>query len=120
QPFRHHVILKGRGKEEVLMGTFDRCALIQGVLCTQVYEERKDELGKLQASSWQMRMADGSIVPLAGVWAGKVEIGGLEVCMRLEVFNSGGNWEMLVGKPMLRQLKVVQDYAKDVVTIKLG
>ncbi|TFK18540.1 hypothetical protein FA15DRAFT_549198, partial [Coprinopsis marcescibilis] len=74
-------------------------------------------LGALQVSKCQMRMADGSIVPSKGVWAGKADVGGAEVCVRLEVFDSRGNWEMLVGKPMLRQLKAVQDYAGDVVTI---
>ena len=63
-------------------------------------------------------MADGNIVKPKAVWEGRMEIGGVEVLGSFEVFESGGSWEFLLGKPLLRALHAIHDYTGDTVTIE--
>ena len=62
-------------------------------------------------------MADGSLIEPLAVWEGKMEIAGVEVHGAFEVFDSGGNWEILFGKPLLKAFKAIHDYTSDIVTI---
>ena len=47
-------------------------------------------------------MGNGVIVPSEAVWWGKMQLGNVSVEGKFEVFNSGGSWAFLLGKPMLR------------------
>jgi hypothetical protein len=63
-------------------------------------------------------MADGSIVSLTAVWHGKIEIKGVQVQGSFKVFKSGGNWEFLLGRPLLAAFHAVHEYTNDTITIK--
>lgn len=41
----------------------------------------------------------------------------MQACVELKVFDGGGGWEVLIGKPLLRALKAVHDYEQDTVTV---
>ena len=45
---------------------------------------------------------------------------GIEVEGELEVFESGGQWDLLFGKPLLEKYKAIHDYGKDTIVIKKG
>ena len=64
-------------------------------------------------------MANGIIVPLQGVWKGVLELGGLRSVGEFEVFESGGSWEFLFGKPLLRHFKVLHNFGMHMVTIQV-
>ena len=68
----------------------------------------KHRLGYCKPSPRWLRMADGSVVKPKAVWEGKMEIGGVQVFGSFEVFESGGNWEFLLGKPLLTALHAVR------------
>ncbi|KAH8797171.1 hypothetical protein DL96DRAFT_1565743 [Flagelloscypha sp. PMI_526] len=46
-----------------------------------------------------------------------MEFGGIEKEVELEVFNSGGGWNILIGKPILEKLQAVHDYEHDIIII---
>ncbi|KAL0562950.1 hypothetical protein V5O48_019129, partial [Marasmius crinis-equi] len=67
-----------------------------------------------------MRMADGALVPGIASWNGTVRVKGLEVESSLEVFDSGGQWEVLFGKPLLEKFKAVHDFEKEELVVRKG
>jgi hypothetical protein len=62
-------------------------------------------------------MANGTIVPSRAVWKGDVEIAGVRAQGVFEVFDSGGGWKFLFGKPMLHGFKAIHNYETDQVDI---
>src|SRR5882757_148268 len=58
-------------------------------------------------------MADNRIVPSEGTWEGEVTVQGVTRKGEFEVFDSGGAWTALFGKPLLREFKAVHDYETD-------
>ncbi|KAF8983611.1 hypothetical protein BDQ17DRAFT_1336422 [Cyathus striatus] len=62
-------------------------------------------------------MANGVIVQAEGQWQGTMEIDRVKVEGMVEVFNSGGSWEVLFGKPLMKNFEAVHDYCMDEVTI---
>ena len=46
-------------------------------------------------------MANGTIILLEATWMGTIHIEGIEATGTFEVFNSGGGWSFLFGKPLL-------------------
>ncbi|KAH8809707.1 hypothetical protein DL96DRAFT_1473338, partial [Flagelloscypha sp. PMI_526] len=82
--------------------TIDDGAMVGG-LDAKLYEREKKRFGALRKSQRMLRTADsGTIVP-QGVWRGVMEFGGVEKEVELEVFSSGGGWNILVGKPILEK-----------------
>ena len=63
-------------------------------------------------------MADGSIVSPTAIWHRKMEIKGVQVQGSFEVFESGGNWEFLLGKPLLAAFHAVHKYTNNTIAIE--
>ena len=62
-------------------------------------------------------MADRTITPAEAEWAGDIQIAGIKIHGSFLVFNSGGSWAFLFGKPLLTAFKAVHDYRDDTITI---
>jgi hypothetical protein len=62
-------------------------------------------------------MANGNIVSADAKWSGTIEINGIRAKGDFEVFNSGGGWAFLFGKPLLQSFKAEHDYKSDSITI---
>ena len=58
------------------------------------------------------------IVPSLAVWKGEMQLGEVIIVGEFEVFDSGGSWGFLLGKPTLRKFKAKQTYSSDVVSIR--
>ncbi|KAJ3507688.1 hypothetical protein NMY22_g16851 [Coprinellus aureogranulatus] len=118
ESFQHSVNMSKRGVEgkRRVMATFDGGALI-GALCSRVWQTLEGDLRVRGRSNRILRMANGSLVPSQGVWTGRLEMKGVPIMVRLEIFDSGGSWEVLVGKPILRQARAVHDYAREIITL---
>ena len=63
-------------------------------------------------------MGNGTIVPSLAVWKGRMQIKEVTVGGEFEVFDSGGSWAFLLGKPMLRAFQAKQAYGPDSVSIR--
>ncbi|THU92472.1 hypothetical protein K435DRAFT_593696, partial [Dendrothele bispora CBS 962.96] len=84
------------------------------------YRELEGKIGGWGTSNRRMRMADGHLVPAIASWSGTVSIKGIEAPASFEVFDSGGSWSLLFGKPLLEQFKAVHEYQNDTIRITDG
>lgn len=65
-------------------------------------------LGELLESRFWLKVANRKATRCIGGWEGRVWMGIAVLEGRFEVFNSGGAFEVLLGKPWLTQLSAVQ------------
>ena len=63
-------------------------------------------------------MANGSLVPSQARWEGMIQLMDVTIKGSFEVFDSGGSWAFLLGKPLLRRLKARQNFGSDTVEIE--
>lgn len=118
QPFIHRLNICSKGGEVIrVWANFDDGALANAMSITK-FNAVKHRLGHYKPSTRWLRMADGTAVRPVAMWEGKLEIEGIEVQGSFEVFDSGGNWEFLFGKPLLTAFQATHDYTLDTVTIK--
>ena len=120
-PFIHWLLLHGpRGEIIRVKALFDGGAMV-GAMCTSFFNKVQHRLlGQTKASKRRLRVANGVIVPSQAVWSGVMELGGLRAEGEFEVFDSGGGWEFLFGKPLLHRFKALHDFDADTVTIRLA
>ena len=87
-------------------------------MCVTVFEKVKHRLGEWSKSVKNLRMGNGMLVRSLAVWRGRMRLGGVTVEGEFEVFNSGGSWAFLLGKPLLRSFQAKQAYGPDTVSIR--
>ncbi|CAK5266343.1 unnamed protein product [Mycena citricolor] len=115
--FKHEVSLKGPKGERVRgIALFDGAAGA-GVLDSTWFAARKHRLGKILAPRKRLRMANGAVIPSSAHWEGPIDVGGVVIRAEFEVIDSGGAWNILLGKPLLRALRAVQDFRNDTVLV---
>ncbi|KAF9077424.1 hypothetical protein BDP27DRAFT_1413839 [Rhodocollybia butyracea] len=83
-----------------------------------LFEKVKNQITGWEPSVRRLRMANGVIVPATAQWRGKVLLQGEEVEGVLQVFDSGGGWDVLLGKPLLKAFGAVHDFADDSVVVR--
>ena len=83
-----------------------------------VYKKIKHRLEGWKKSERLLQMVNGVLVPSQAVWKGVMWLGGIEVEGSFEVFDSGGNWAFLLGKPLLCRFNAEQDFSSDTVIIR--
>ncbi|KAG1738816.1 uncharacterized protein EDB91DRAFT_1248976 [Suillus paluster] len=119
-PFMHHISLEGPQGEAVrIRGLFDDGAMIS-TMCTSIYDKVKHRLGNWSQSTRKLQMANRNIVNSSTKWNGVVDINGVKTQGEFEVFNSGGGWGFLLGKPMLQAFKAIHNYKTDTISISDG
>ncbi|KAJ7439824.1 hypothetical protein FB451DRAFT_1415471 [Mycena latifolia] len=67
-----------------------------------------------------VRMASGQVILSEVSWEGVVEAGGVHTGGAFEVFDSGGGWSFLFGKPLQTAFGAVHDYGQDTITLTVG
>ena len=118
KPFEHKVTLRGTtGTDTKIKGLFDDGALIPAI-CSRAFEHTQGRLSETEKSNLRLRMANGTIVQSQARWKGTVELNGIEVEGCFEIFDSGGAWELLFGKPLLMAFKAIHNYEDDTVIIR--
>lgn len=119
-PFIHPIKIHGAENNFVeVEALFDDGAMV-AVMCSQFFASVRHKLGLFTPSTRQFRLANGFIVHGEAVWRGTIEIGGICIHGSFEVFNSGGSWRFLFGKPLIRPFKAVHAYEFDTVMISSG
>ncbi|KAF8997537.1 hypothetical protein BDZ89DRAFT_921305, partial [Hymenopellis radicata] len=119
-PYTQRVILEGPQGENVrLTAVFDDGSMV-GAIDSAVFRKVAHRLSALKPSSRWLRMANGVRVPSDGVWEGKVTVGGVIGRGAFEIFAGGGSWEVLFGKPLLREFHAVHEYSTDTVVMGAG
>ncbi|KIK12068.1 hypothetical protein PISMIDRAFT_61063, partial [Pisolithus microcarpus 441] len=116
-PFISNITVKSDSGELVrLRALFDDGAMVNA-MCTTVFEAVKHRLRGWTHSSQMLRMANGTVIPATAQWTGKIRVGTVEAYTTFIVFNSGGGWAFLAGKPLLQTLNATHDYVKDRLTV---
>ncbi|KIK20968.1 hypothetical protein PISMIDRAFT_62741, partial [Pisolithus microcarpus 441] len=116
-PFVNNITIKSdSGKLIHLRALFDDRAMVNA-MCTMVFKTVKHRLRGWTHSSQLLRMANGTTVPATAQWTGMVRIGTVEAQTTFIVFNSGGGWAFLAGKPMLQTLRAIHNYPTDQLTV---
>lgn len=117
KPFVTQVLLYGpKGKTSCFQANVDDGAMVNAI-DTKAFNQAAGRLRRLVPSNRTLRMANGSLVPSQGVWKGSLKWGSVTIATSFEVFDSGGVWKMLIGKPLLEQLSAVHDYATDQISL---
>ncbi|KAJ7112632.1 hypothetical protein C8R44DRAFT_573383, partial [Mycena epipterygia] len=119
-PFMHWMSLGGpRGEQVRVLGLFNTGAQVGG-MSKAFYDAKAARLGETRALTRHLRMANGELVAPFGQWEGTVDVGGVRIQGVFDIFNSGGSWEVLFGKPLQAELGVVHDVKADVVVANVG
>ena len=119
-PFIHPITLTSPdGTTSRVDALFDDSAMA-GAMSTSTFNTIKHGLFGWQQSSRALHMANGVIVPSEATWTGTIHVEGVEATGTFEVFDSGGGWSFLFGKPLLQAFKAKHDYETDEVTITNG
>ena len=118
-PFMHWLWLHGPQGEVVRVNAlFDGGAMV-GVMCSSVFEKIKHRLrSQTKPSGRLLRMANSTVIQSQAVWKGTLELSGVRMDGEFEVFDSGGGWTFLFGKPLLRHFQAVHDFDADTVSIR--
>ncbi|CAK5278501.1 unnamed protein product [Mycena citricolor] len=118
--FKHTISMEGPNGERVRgVALFDGAAG-SGVLDSTWFAARKHRLGNVSKPQKRLKMANGTLIPSSAHWEGTVDVGGVRVRAEFEVIDSGGAWTILLGKPILRALRAVQDFRDDTVMVSDG
>jgi len=117
-PFQHTLRLLGPQGEVVRVSAlFDGCAMVSA-MCATIFKKTKHRLGEWRKSTKQLRMGNGTVISLLAVWKGRMQLENVTINGEFEVFDSGGSWAFLLGKPMLRKFHAKQAYHPDTVSIR--
>ncbi|KAJ3906072.1 hypothetical protein F5879DRAFT_787730, partial [Lentinula edodes] len=112
-PFSMNIGLRdSEGKQAAVEAMVDDGAMV-AAMDTRVYENLRSELGGWRPTKRKFRMANGTVVPGETSWVGRIDVQGVEVDGEFEVFDSGGSWKFLFGKPLLERFSAVHDYGKE-------
>lgn len=118
KPFIQTVHLLGPHGECVeLEATFDDGASVNAIDNT-IFAEVQAQLSEPTISPRVLRMANGISIPSGGSWRGKITVGRLTAGGTFEILPSGGVWQMLLGKPMLKAFAASHEYVHDTVTLR--
>lgn len=112
KPFKLKVQLSNRKGGEV------EVEAMVAAIDSKEHQRLKEKIEGWSESGKLLQMADKNVVPAKARWKGKVRIKGAEVDCTCEVFDSGGSWKFLLGKPLLEKFRAVQDYAKGLLTVE--
>ncbi|KAJ6459056.1 hypothetical protein C8R45DRAFT_769409, partial [Mycena sanguinolenta] len=100
-------------------GTWDTGADV-GAIDKGWYLARAERMGVLGRPKRALKMADGTVVKTYGQWIGEMDVEGVRIHGVFDVFESGGGWEVLVGKPIMAALGAIHDTKRDIITITVG
>jgi hypothetical protein len=116
-PFVYQLLLHSTNREITrVKALFDGGAMV-GAMCSSIFRRIQHRLGSWCPSQRRLRMANGAIVRSQAVWKGIMELGGIRIEGKFEVFDSDHGWGFLFGKPLLHAFSAVHDYGTDIVTI---
>ncbi|KAJ3897649.1 hypothetical protein F5879DRAFT_813669 [Lentinula edodes] len=105
------------GEKLTLEALVDGGAMV-AALDEKLFERVKDRFPGWEPSVKRLRMANGVVVSAKAQWRGRVILQGEEVEGVLQVFDSGGGWDMLFGKPLLQAFGAVHDFGDDSVRVR--
>jgi hypothetical protein len=117
RPFVHEIQLHGpKGETVQTHAVFDGGVMISA-MSTAVFKQVRHRLAECIPLKRVLRMVNGAQVKSLATWTGTVELEGIKAQGAFEIFNSGGGWSFLFGKPMLWAFHALHDFRNDTVIL---
>ena len=88
------------------------------VMCVSLFNQVKHRLGNWQPSRKLLCVANGTLIPSQARWEGTIQLEDVAIKGSFKVFDSGGSWAFLLGKPLLQWFRAKQCFDTDTVEIK--
>jgi hypothetical protein len=117
-PFLHNIEILGPNGEINRVRALSNGGAMVGAMCTSIFHKVQHRMGNSEPSKRLLRMANGAIEPSKRWWEGPIRLGNVIVQGQFEVFNSGGGWGFLFGKPLLWLFNTIHNYDTDTVTVR--
>ncbi len=116
--FQHSITLGDElGQSVDVMATWDdRCMIC--AMSIQVFERICNNIGGWSQSRRRLHMADGAIVTPIRCWNGTLIVGAQKQRVAVEVFESDGGWELLLGKPAMTSFGMIHNYSVDIIWLR--
>ncbi|KAJ7866944.1 hypothetical protein B0H14DRAFT_2291338, partial [Mycena olivaceomarginata] len=70
------------------------------------------------SSTTRLAVANGKRIWPEGQWCGEVAVGGVRVQASFEVFDCGGAFDVILGKPWLHSVRAIHTYDTDEIRIR--
>ena len=109
-PFAHQIKIHGPQGEIVRVSALFDGVVMVAAMCVTLFNVVKHWLGHWQPSQKQLHMANRVIIPSQAWWEGTIQLLNVTIKGTFEVFDSGGSWAFLLGKPLLWQLRAKQNF----------
>ena len=77
-------------------------------------------LGTLTPTTLSVSVANNHTIPCIGIWSGEVDIGGTSSRTYFAVFDCKGAFNVILGKPWLKEVDAIHYYKTDTITINTG
>ena len=98
--------------------------LPDGVMCNciglHVWNSYGHCLGTLTPTTLRDSVANNNTIPCKGLWSGEVSIGGTKSHTHFAVFDCKGAFDVILGKPWLKEINIAHYYKTDTITINTG
>ncbi|KIO12300.1 hypothetical protein M404DRAFT_126047, partial [Pisolithus tinctorius Marx 270] len=101
-PFTHAITIKNPDSTDpVQIQALFNNGTMTGAMCSSVFSKIRHSLQGWQPSMQTLHMANRIVVLSEATWSGMIWVNRVEAEGTFEVFNSGGGWSFLFGKPLL-------------------
>jgi hypothetical protein len=107
-PFIHQVRLHGPQGEIVRVWANVDDGAMREVMSSNTFRKVKHRLGKTTPSSQLLRVANGTIVKSEAKWEGRIDINSISANVTFKVLDSGGKWDLLLGKTLLETFTITK------------
>ncbi|KAG2744480.1 hypothetical protein P692DRAFT_201669873, partial [Suillus brevipes Sb2] len=116
-PFMQNISFEGPNGETMQVKALFNEGTMVSVMSTAVFNQVKCRLTNWEPWKKRLQMSHRMIVPSRAKWKGSVAIVNIKTQGEFKVFDSGGGWQFLFGKPLLQAFRVVHEYETDTVRI---
>ena len=117
KPFRQCIQLAGPSQYPVRATAQVDDGAMRNCIGLHVWHSYGHCLGTLMPTTLRVSVANSNTIPCAGLWSGEVKIRGTSSFTHFVVFECGGAFDVILGKPWLHEVNAIHDYRTDTITI---
>src|SRR6266481_6673108 len=92
---------------------------MKNTMCASKWHTQRHRLTELSLSKVTLSVADNHQIPSQGQWTSVIDVAGTETTQSLEVFDSNGAFQVILGKPWLHHVQAMHKYETDEITIQV-
>jgi hypothetical protein len=117
KPFRQRIQLCGPSRCPVRATAQVDDGAMRNCIGLHIWNSYGHCLGTLTPTTLRVSVANNQSIVCAGLWSGEVNIGGTKSYTHFVVFDCGKAFDVILGKPWLREVDAIHHYKTDTITI---